>query len=164
VLGLIGAEAVGLIDFNDQALSAVDPDNDLVSVQVAFEPLVNINLGAYELTASQALADSLGLDLTIENDPGFLTLLAPSSVLTITAADGGTMDNVAVNQLLQTVRYEQDITLAGAQVLNATSITATDSEGNTASEVVGSLIDLSLLNGPPPLTVDIEVTAGLQLG
>ena len=150
LLGLISAETLGLIDFNGQALFAFDPDNDLTSVTVAFEPLLSVDLFAYTLRADETLAASLGLSVDVDNDPGLLGIVAPSSVLTITAIDGGTMDNLDVNALLATVRYEQDITLVGAEVLNATTISATDETGLSDSATVGTLVDVTLLNGTAP--------------
>ena len=150
LLGLISAETLGLIDFNGQALFAFDPDNDLTSVTVAFEPLLSVDLFAYTLRADETLAASLGLSVDVDNDPGLLGIIAPSSVLTITAIDGGTMDNLDVNALLATVRYEQDITLVGAEVLNATTISATDETGLSDSATVGTLVDVTLLNGTAP--------------
>jgi hypothetical protein len=146
LLGLISAEVLGLIDINDQSLVAFDPDNNLQSVVVRYGPLLSLNLGAYTLTASQALATELGLVVTIENDPGLLTILAPSSTLTITALGGGTIDNRAINELLATVHFEQNLTLLGAQVLSATRITATDSNGLTDTDLTGTLVDASVLN------------------
>ncbi|WP_141521535.1 Ig-like domain-containing protein [Novosphingobium sp. PC22D] len=165
LLGLIGAETLGLIDFNGQALFAVDPDNDLTEVEVEFAPLLSVNLEAYTLTADVALANSLGLSVVVDNDPGLLNVLAPSSTLTITAIDGGTMDNVAVNQVLGTVRYEQDVTVAGVQVLNATRITATDSTGLSDSDVVGNLVDISLLNGSgsPLMASDLSIKGEVSI-
>ena len=127
LLGIIGADALDLIDFNGQAFIAVDPNNNLSSAEIAFEPLLSVNLDAYTLTASSQTAAELGLSFTVDNDNGLLGILAPSSVLTVVASDGGTIDNVAINQFLATVRFEQDILAVGAQVLNVTTITAVDS-------------------------------------
>ena len=161
LLGIISAETLALIDFNGQALFAVDPDNNLSQVTVSFEPLLSVNLSAFTLRADESLAASLGLEVDVDNDSGLLGIIAPSSTLTITATDGGTMDNVAVNQLLGTVRYEQNITLVGVDVLNATRISATDSEGLSDSDVVGNLVDISLLNGNPPprMAAPLEIKA-----
>ena len=77
LVGIVSAEVIDLVDFNDQALTAVDADNNLASVVVAFNPLLNVDLDAYDLTASSSLADSLGLTFTVDNDPGILGILAP---------------------------------------------------------------------------------------
>ncbi|BAI95536.1 hypothetical protein Sj15T_33330 [Sphingobium sp. TA15] len=146
LLGLVGAEALGLIDLSTQSLTAYDPNNNLRSVEVRFAPLLSANLGAFTLTASTALAAELGLQVSIANNPGLLGILAPSSVLTVTALDGGPISNQAINELLNTVHFNQDLTLLGLNVLDTTTITATDMNGLTASSATGTLANLSLLN------------------
>ena len=159
LLGLVSAEALGLLDLSGQSLVAVDPDGNLQSVVVRYNPVVNINLGAYTLTGSAALAAELGLVVNIVNDPGVLGIIAPSSTMTITKLGGGAIDNLAINEFLKSVHFNQDLTLVGLQVLAATTITATDTNGLTAVGTTGSLLDLSLinLNGNPTL---VEGTNG----
>lgn len=145
LLGIIGLEALDLVDLGPRtSFTASDANNDLVRVEIAYRALVN--LGPYHLQASQALADELGLILTISNDPGLLGLILPSSTLTITARDGGTIDNLALNELLGTVHYEQS--LLDASVLSATTITAVDSHGLSSTASIGSLAEVSLLHSP----------------
>lgn len=146
LLGLVGVEALGLLDLSSQSLTAADVNNNLRSVQVRYAPLLSVNLGAYTLTASAALAAELGLQISISSSAGILGIVAPSSTLTITAVGGGAMDNLAVNELLATVHFQQDVTLLGLNVLNAMSISATDTTNLTSTSSVGSLLDLSLLN------------------
>lgn len=146
LLGLISAETLGLIDLNSQSLNAYDPNGNLQTVTVKYAPLLNVNLGAYTLTASRLLAAELGLNITVDNRSGLLGLIAPSSTLTITSLDGGPISNLAINELLATVHFEQDLTLLGTQILNATSITATDANNVSASAFTGNLLDLSLLH------------------
>ncbi|QXO16443.1 beta strand repeat-containing protein [Vibrio ostreae] len=152
LLGLVGVDALQLLGLNNQDLVAADADGNLTSVQVAYQPLLSVDLDAQTLTASQQLAEELGLRISIENSSGLLGLVAPSSVLTITALDGGSIDNFAVNELLATVQFDNGQSLLGldlevqAALLNATSITATDSEGLSASASLGSLTDINLLN------------------
>lgn len=146
LLGLVGTEALGLIDLSSQSLTAYDPNNNLRSVQVRYAPLLSVNLGAFTLSASAALAAELGLQISIVNNAGLLGIVAPSSTLTITAIDGGPISNQAINELLNTVHFNQDLTLLGLNVLDATTITATDMNGLTASSATGTLANLSLLN------------------
>ena len=145
LLGIIGLEALDLIDLGTRTrFTALDANNDLMRVEIAYRALVN--LGPYHLQASLALAAELGLHVEITNDPGLLGLVLPSSTLVITAADGGTIDNLALNELLGTVHYEQS--LLDLSVLSATSITATDSHGLSSTANVGSLAEVSLIHSP----------------
>ena len=153
LLGLVGVEALGLLDLSSQSLTAMDVNNNLKNVQVKYAPLLSVNLGAYTLTASAALAAELGLQIQISNNSGILGILAPSSTLTITAIGGGAIDNLAINELLATVHFQQDLTLLGLNVLSATTITATDTTNFTSSSAVGSLLDLSLLNSAAPSNI-----------
>lgn len=153
LLGLVGLDTLNLIDLSTQSLTAVDPNNNLQSVQVRYEPLVGVALPANTLTGSQALASELGLQLTVTNDPGLLGLLAPSSILTITGSGNAAIDNLAVNELLATVHFQQSVPLVGADVLSSLSITGTDTTGLTGSSATGNLLNASLLNanGSPNL-------------
>ncbi len=145
LLGLISLETLGLLDINDQSLVAFDPNNNLKSVEVNYSPLLSLNVQAYTLTASEALAAELGLHIEIDNFGGILGI-APHSIITITALDNGTINNRAINELLATVHFEQDLTGVGLQVLGVTRITATDSNGVSDTDLTGTLLDVSLLN------------------
>ncbi|WP_246623954.1 Ig-like domain-containing protein [Sphingomonas colocasiae] len=162
LLGLISAETLGLIDINQQSLVAFDPDNNIKSVQIRYNPLINLNLEAYELTASELLATELGLKFTVKNEDGILGIIGPLSQLTITAIDGGTIDNRAINELLATVHFEQDLTLLGLQVLNETKITASDGT-KSDSDFSGTLLDLSLLNANGNSNIQLGTTGGETL-
>ncbi|NLY28068.1 MAG: type I secretion C-terminal target domain-containing protein, partial [Alcaligenaceae bacterium] len=151
LLGLLGVEALSVIDLSNQDLTAVDPNGNLETVTVAYRPLLDINLQPLELTASSQLAAELGLQFVVDNDAGLLGLVAPSSVLTISAIGGGNIDNLAINELLATVKFDNGASLLGlsldlqAAILDATTITATDSAGLSASDSLGNLADLSAL-------------------
>ncbi|WP_341328737.1 SwmB domain-containing protein [Methylotuvimicrobium sp. KM2] len=152
LLGIIGAEALTVIDLNSQDFIAADADGNLSSVAIAYRPVLNVNLIPLQLIASSALAAELGLQFNVVNDPGLLGLVAPSSILTITAVGGGDIDNLAVNELLATVKFDNAVDLLGldvglqAAVLDAMTITATDSAGLTASDSLGNLVDASVLH------------------
>ncbi|HSC83738.1 MAG TPA: type I secretion C-terminal target domain-containing protein, partial [Pseudomonas sp.] len=148
LLGLVDASALSLLTIGDrQAFHAIDPNNNMTQVQIVYGGLLAVSLGDFSLTASQAMASELGLKLEVANASGGLLDIGQKSVLTITALDGGNVDNQAVNELLGTVYFDQ----AGidANVLNATTISAIDSTGLTDRDSVGSLVDLELLSLAP---------------
>jgi hypothetical protein len=155
LLGLIGLNALNLIDIGSQSLSVVDPNNNLRSVTVRYGSLVG--LGANTLTASAAIAAELGLAIAITNNPGGLLGLGASSTVTITAIGGGTIDNLAINELLNTVHFQQN--LIGVDLLDSTTISATDTTNLTSTASTGDLLNVSLLNstGSPNL---FEGTSG----
>ncbi|MDY3204836.1 MAG: Ig-like domain-containing protein, partial [Arcobacter sp.] len=145
LLGLIGVDALNLIDLSRQALSTGDKDRNLETVIVRYAPTVS--LGANSLTASTALAEELGLTFTVVNDIGVLGLVEPSSTLTISSATGGFIDNQSINELLATVHFEHVISdVIKLDVLHATTITAIDSDGLSTTRAVTSLLDLNLLD------------------
>lgn len=153
LLGLVGLDALNLVDLSTQSLSAVDPNNNLRSVQVRYAPLLGLGLPAYTLTGSAALAAELGLRVTIANDPGLLGVIAPTSTLTITSTTANApVDNLAVNELLATIHFQQNL-LLNLDVLNSVSISATDTTNRTSSAMTGTLLNTSLLNanGSPNL-------------
>ncbi|MBJ6138916.1 Ig-like domain-containing protein [Marinobacter litoralis] len=159
LLGLVGVSALNLVDFSAQGLNASDRDNNLQTVTVAYELIATIDtasLGSVpSLKYSSDLADELGLQVSVINDPGVVGLVEPSSVLTITSADGGTLDNFEVNELLATVTFEQDLSLldsvAQAEVLNSTTITAVDDLDAGATSSVMELAGANLLSPPEGL-------------
>ncbi|WP_420388680.1 Ig-like domain-containing protein [Marinobacter sp.] len=152
LLGIAGIDALGLINLNSQDLTAADSDGNLRSVVVDYQPILSVNLDAQTLTASTQLAAELGLQFTIENDPGVLGLVAPSSRLTITAIDDGDIDNLAINEFLATVQFDNGQSLLGlnleaqAALLDATLITAIDAGGLSASESLGQLTNVVVLS------------------
>ncbi|MDF2367928.1 type I secretion C-terminal target domain-containing protein, partial [Sneathiella sp.] len=153
---------LNLIDLSAQDLSAFDVDGNLKRVEIAYAPLLRLGLTALTLSASTDLANELGLTITIENDSGIIGLIAPSSVLTITAADNGTIDNLAINELLATVQFNQNWLIDGVEVLNATVIRATDDLGASSSDTLATLLGggaLSLLNTNTNIQ---EGTAGID--
>lgn len=168
LLGLIGAEALNLIDLSNQDLNASDRDGNLEQVVIRYEPLLSLDLGGLisspTLTASTSLATELGLQFSVTNDPGLLGLVAPTSTLVITAIGGGVIDNLAINELLGTVQFEQDISLLSdilrADVLNATTITATDSQGASATDTAATLADANLINSLNGLQTIFEGDGG----
>jgi T1SS-143 domain-containing protein len=151
LLGLIGVDALGIIDLNQQAFIAVDQNQNLRSVEVKFNGLLTVNLGSLSFSASAQLAADLGLEIHINNTSGILGVVGATSTITITAADGGNIDNLAVNELLATIQLNSDVNLlslvAGLNVsaLGSFTVTATDSYGATDSDSFSSLLNAQVL-------------------
>ena len=152
---------LGLISLDQQDLIAYDVDDNLQRVEIAYSPLLDVGLGALTLSASTELAAELGLTITIENDPGLLGLVAPSSVMTITATDDGVIDNLSINELLATVQFDQPWLLDGVDVLNATTITATDSLDASSSDTLATLLNVGVID---LLNADVNVELGTAGG
>jgi len=142
LLGLVGAEALGLFDYSNQAVFAIDPNNNIQTVVVQYTSLVNIS--TYQLTASSAMASELGLSISIVNNTGVLGLIASSSTITITAVGGGAIDNTKLNELLTTIHFTNTGLTVG--LLDTLSITATDTNGLSSSDSANSLLNIGLLH------------------
>ncbi|MHA3891152.1 beta strand repeat-containing protein, partial [Acinetobacter sp. GXMZU3951] len=150
LLGLIGADVLGIVDLDQQAFVAVDANQNLRSVEVKFTGLIGVSLGEFSLSASAQLAAELGLEINVVNT-GILGLVGPTSTLTITALDGGNIDNLAINELLATIKLGSDLNLLGLatgldiSALGSFSITATDSYGLSDSDSFSSLVNTDVL-------------------
>ncbi|WP_347473804.1 Ig-like domain-containing protein [Acinetobacter thermotolerans] len=153
LLGLINLDALGLLNLSDQYLTAYDADNNLSRVEVKYQPIVDVSVTPMVLEASNAIAASLGMRLESVYSDGVLGLIAPSSTLVITAINGGTLDNYAVNEVLSTVYLtaQKGNLLTGdvlsLSVINSLSITAVDAAGASVSSNVAQLLGLNALNG-----------------
>ncbi|MDH2296439.1 hypothetical protein QD280_17700, partial [Cobetia sp. 1AS1] len=154
LLGLVGLEALGLIDLYDSNVFVADYDNNLRSVVFDYSALVTIDVDslitAPDFTWNDDLAIALGLsvqDTGAEFD-GVLGTVAANAQITITAADGGDIDNEALNQLLATVTLDQGgINLVDVELFDALSITATDVYDAETTGTLSSLVDVDLLDG-----------------
>lgn len=156
LLDLIGLEALGLLDLSNQAAYAADVNNNIRAAGVQYQSVVSVV--PYELAASQALADELGLTIEVYNDPGLLGLglLLTTSVLVIRSADGGPIDNVKLNELLLTLRFaDSDL---NAEVGDILTVEAVDMDGLRHSTTVSDLLNVSLLQA------DHGTGAGLMEG
>ena len=147
------------LTMGNQDLLAADVDNNLARVELEYAPLVAVNLTPLTFGFSAALATAYGLDVRVTQSVGLLGIVAPSARISIGALDGGALDNVAVNRFLESV-YLADTggglltsSLLSVDLLNALTITATDTEGLSSSQVVSSVVSLGALNsldGPDP--------------
>ncbi|MGJ8581680.1 MAG: beta strand repeat-containing protein, partial [Psychromonas sp.] len=154
LLGLVAVQALDIINLDNQALTAVDIDGNLTSVEVSYQALLDVSLTDLTLAGSDSMAAELGLQIEVSNNAGLLGLVAPSSTLTITAIDGGNIDNQSINELLATIQFYDNEGLLGgalalgvqADVLNNLNITATDAEGVSSSSSLGDLVSVDALN------------------
>jgi hypothetical protein len=89
------------------------------------------------------MAAELGLSFSIVHNPGLLGLIGVSSTITITATDGGAIDNLKLNELLTTIHFINP--LLNVTVLGTLSITATDTDGVSHTASSASLADVGLL-------------------
>ncbi|WP_205666508.1 type I secretion C-terminal target domain-containing protein [Acinetobacter sp. ANC 4973] len=152
LLGLIGADALGLLDLSRQAYSVIDVNHNLQRVELVYQPVVNVGLTRAYYSVSAELAAELGLKVESVTKGGLLNLLGYSNTLIITSLDGKTISNLAMNELLAAVelRAENGTLLTGnlltADVLNSVSLTAIDSQGESASASGDRLVDVNLLD------------------
>ncbi|ONZ22750.1 calcium-binding protein, partial [Burkholderia cenocepacia] len=156
LLGIIGANLLNLIDFStQQAFSASDYNNNLDHVTLHYGGL--LGLGALQFNANQALANELGLHFNVVNNPGILGIIGPSSDLTITATDGGPIDNLRLNEFLGSITLNGG--LISISALDSVTISATDKTGLSASATAGQLLNASLLGSTQSASI-IEGTSG----
>ncbi|MDA5564967.1 Ig-like domain repeat protein, partial [Cobetia sp. MMG027] len=159
LLGLVGLDALGILDLSQNDLYVADVDGNLTSVTVSFAPLVNVDLSsllsAPELSVNTALAEEFGLSIETTSSAGLLGLVAAEASITITSTDGGTIDNLQINELLSTLDFNQS-DLVSLSLLDYLSISATDSEGATTTQALGSLLDANLLDSAEGSTVFID--------
>nr|WP_154641275.1 Ig-like domain-containing protein [Burkholderia cenocepacia] len=156
LLGIVGANLLNLIDFStQQAFSASDYNNNLDHVTLHYGGL--LGLGALQFNANQALANELGLHFNVVNNPGILGIIGPSSDLTITATDGGPIDNLRLNEFLGSITLNGG--LISISALDSVTISATDKTGLSASATAGQLLNASLLGSTQSASI-IEGTSG----
>ncbi|HSI44993.1 MAG TPA: retention module-containing protein [Methylophilus sp.] len=162
LLGLVGLSAVNnLINLSTRtAFGATDANNNISKVELNYQALISLGglLGPRQFTISQELAAELGLKVQITNDAGLLGIVGPSSHVVITSLDGGPIDNLAINELLATARLNGGA--ISAEVLNATSITVTDTQGASSSASVATLADANVLSNSTPNPNLQEGTSG----
>ncbi|MDO6671533.1 beta strand repeat-containing protein [Cobetia amphilecti] len=164
LLGLVGLEALDLIDLSNNKVFVADPDNNLREVVINYAAVVDVSALSGLLTDPQFtwdndLATSLGLSVTSSNG-GIIGTLATSAELTITAADGGDIDNLALTQFLATIGFDDggaaQYNLANIDLLDAYSITATDAYDASTTDAISSLAGVEALNGNAPLFSGID--------
>ncbi|PJG42711.1 hypothetical protein XA39_10880, partial [Acinetobacter tandoii] len=152
LLGLVGVDALGLLDLSHQQYRVIDINDNLQRVELTYQPVVNVGLTRGYYDVSNALAAELGLKVESVTEQGLLNLVGYSNTLVITALDGGTISNLAINELLAAVQLKaEDGTLLTGEllttnVINSVSLTAIDSQGAFATEAGARLLDVNLLD------------------
>ncbi|MDL2193060.1 hypothetical protein QQF40_16915, partial [Cobetia sp. LC6] len=164
LLGLVGLEALDLIDLSNNKVFVADPENNLREVVINYAAVVDVSalsglLSDPQFTWDNDLATSLGLSVTSSNG-GIIGTLATSAELTITATDGGDIDNLALNQFLATIGFDDggaaEFNLADIDLLDAYSITATDAYDASTTDAISSLVGVDLLDSNEPLFSGVD--------
>lgn len=138
-------------DLGQQDLSVADPDNNLAKVSLEFRSLVGVSLSQIAFGYDATLAHALGYTVKLVPLDGVLGVVLPGIRLEVTAANGLTLDNEQINLFLRTVHLTNgdgglfDESLLSLGVLNATTLTATDVWGASASDSLGNLLTVNAL-------------------
>ncbi len=141
LITLPGLLNVDLLNFSSrQAFAASDVNNNITNVTITYSAL--LALSANFLTYSTSVANELGLKVTYNQDNGLLGLFA-NGRMEIAAADGGTMDNLKLNEFLSTIRTDGVLSV---NVLDSFRITATDSTNLSDTASSSNLINIDLLS------------------
>ncbi|WP_354674500.1 Ig-like domain-containing protein [Cupriavidus alkaliphilus] len=156
LLGIADANLLGLIDLSaQQFFTASDYNENINSVVIEYGGLLGV--GMQRLDASLALAAELGLTFNVVNDPGVLGLIGPSSTLSISAIGGGPIDNLSLNELLGSITLEGGLLGVSLSLLDAMTITATDTTGmsttSTGSQLVSAGVLTNLLGASQPSAI-----------
>ncbi len=152
LLGLVGVDALSLLDLSRQQYGVFDINDNLQRVELTYQPVVNVGLTRGYFDVSEALAAELGLKVTSVTEQGLLNLVGYSNTLVITALDGGTISNLAMNELLAAVQLKAEDgslltgNLVTANVINSISLTAIDSQGAFTTESGARLVDANALD------------------
>nr|WP_306779710.1 type I secretion C-terminal target domain-containing protein [Acinetobacter indicus] len=152
LLGLVGLDALGLLDLSRQQYGVFDINGNLQRVELTYQPVVNVGLTRGYFDVSEALAQELGLKVESVTEQGLLNLVGYSNTLVVTALDGGTISNLAINELLAAVQLKAEDgdlltgNLVTADVINSISLTAIDSQGAFTTESGARLVDANALD------------------
>ena len=156
LLGLVGLEALGLLDLNQQAYSVIDANNDLRTVRLNYDPVVNVVLTKLVWAWSEEMQAEFGLTVTPIINTAALTALGYSASVEIKAFNpDGTprnLDNLIINEFLATFRLTaEDGTLLNSDLLSlnlldSISLEARDSQGLSVKAEGTNLLDVNLID------------------
>lgn len=148
LITLPGLLNIDLLSFSGrQTFTASDSNNNIKVVIIDYSTLINVALSANVLTYSESVANELGLRVTYSQNSGLLGIVGSSGQMVITAADGGTVDNLALNEFLSTVSVSPQ--LVGVNVLDRFTIQATDSDNLQDTASTSNLVSVDLLENNP---------------
>jgi uncharacterized repeat protein (TIGR02059 family) len=114
LLGLVGADLLGVLKLEDRPFAAYDVNNDLKQVEISFVSVMTL-AGGWKY--STVLADQLGLQVVQTYDAGVLGAIAATYGLRISASDGGLVSNAAILEFLSTVHQSALLGLNVASTL-----------------------------------------------
>ena len=157
LLGLVGIDLLHILDLGTQDFFVYDADHNLSAVTLTFTQGISVNVTNPMFKYSERLAQELGLKVEITTKDGLLNLIGKSTSISISSASNTQKEisNDAINQLLATLQFGSqegalgilDGNLLSLDVLNAMTLTATDTQNVSSSQSLGKLIDLSVLTG-----------------
>ncbi|WP_297799198.1 Ig-like domain-containing protein [uncultured Brevundimonas sp.] len=157
---VVGAEADswfltgGLLGYslNGQDLLVADADNNLAKVEVAYRPLLAVNLSPLGFAYDESLATLYGYNVQLVANEGLLGVVAPSARIVITSASGDPLDNEQINEFLATVRLvdlQGDLlssSLLSVDLLANMTLYAEDVWGQSSEATLSSFLNVNALN------------------
>lgn len=149
LLGVIGADVAGLIQLEQQPLSAVDANEDITELTLKLKGgVLGLSLGA-KFIYNEDLADKLGLAVESNAKPllGLLgiELGVREMTLAVTPKQGDVLNNLLLNEFLATVYGDQGLLNLGL-LEGGLSFVAKDLRNNEVDQANSSLLDLGLLS------------------
>ncbi len=150
-LAVIGGSLLGY-NLSSQDLLVADANNNLSKVTVEYAPLLVANLSALTFGYDANLAAALGYEVRVTQSEGVLGLIAPRAKIEIFSATGEPLDNADINAFLKTVHVTDaqggllSSSLLSVGLLNAINLTAEDIWGASSTKVIGSFLDVNMLN------------------
>ncbi|NSX04783.1 Ig-like domain-containing protein [Cupriavidus gilardii] len=146
LLGIVDANVLGLIDLSSQQVfGASDYNNNIQQVVLRYGGLLGLPLQRLGYNAD--LAAELGITVVPNHNSGIGGIIAASSTLTITSADGGPIDTLRLNELLGSVTIEGGLLGVSLDLLSNFTITATDTTGLSDTANAAQLASAEVLAG-----------------
>ncbi len=151
VFSILGGGLLGF-DLNTQDLLVGDADENLAKVELEYAPTLAINPSPIGFAWDASLANAYGYEVRLTTSEGLLGVIAPRSRIEIVSRNGEPLDNEQINTFLATVHVADQqggplsSSLISASLLNAITLSATDVWGASNTTVIGSFLDVNLLN------------------
>ena len=151
VFSILGGGLFGF-DLNTQDLLVGDADENLAKVELEYAPTLAINPSPIGFAWDASLANAYGYEVRLTTSEGLLGVIAPRSRIEIVSRNGEPLDNEQINTFLATVHVADQqggplsSSLISASLLNAITLSATDVWGASNTTVIGSFLDVNLLN------------------